>query len=193
MKYFTNVFRCVLLTFLSCGIYQAHALDVAGGEITTQMLDQRSGLDDSRYFIFDFSFVNQTGNKRDNWCQVETIIINNADCDSPGMGGTGSDPVWLKREMVATDYSGEVFCNLEDLGGDRKQLSYEYSDFGGPKITHRFILEGRKMVDYVGGFSKYSDITQQLESVNFIPLRADDHLGYKEVRLCQRFSLPGLK
>jgi len=187
-----------LLTFLVLflSVFAAHSFESARGSVTTQMQDNKYGLDSSRYFVFDFFYANQTGRQSDTVCSVEVLIINNADCRSRGMGMSETDPAWFKSEIFSTDTGHRISCDLQIVGGGRKQLVIEYLDFDGTTFNHRLLLEkdrfSRKVLDYVGSVSKYSDITQRLESASYVPLRADDFLGYKEIKMCSRLSLPGL-
>jgi hypothetical protein len=177
-------------------VFAAHSFESARGAVATQMQDDKHGVDGSRYFVFDFFYANQTGRQSDAICSVEVLVINNSDCDGRGMGMSETDPAWFKSELFSTDTGHKISCDLQVVGGGRKQLVIEYSDFDGTTFAHRLLLTkergARKVLDYVGSVSKYSDITQRLEAASYVPLKADDFLGYKEVKMCGRVSLPGL-
>ncbi len=167
--------------------------------VTTQM-SQNGSIDRNRFIIFDFSYSN---GKRDKaapgYCWVSTIIINNANCASEEMIGSGKS-FWLKSEFSSRETHGDDFiCKYTDINESTGVLTVEEPKDFGEKIIHKLAVTQRKygnvssraVVDYSGALNKFSTATGKLESINYIAVKGKNSRGWTGENLgCKRIALP---
>ncbi len=162
---------------------------VVQAEITVRSV--RGGqVDANRYFIHKFNYSPLA-----QYCSVDTLIVANTQCTNKSIDSIRG--FWLQHEHASKEYSGGKFsCALRRLSKERWELVFDIPvDLSG-RISHRLVLKDepillRQVLDYSGNLSKYSNVTNRLESANFVPISQNSPTGFSSVELgCSRMIAP---
>jgi len=161
-------------------------------QITTQMIEDGK-VNGNKLFIFYFEY-----SPLSRYCSVDSITVNNTQCSRDALGsGKG---FWLKPEHASKEYSGEQFkCRLTQQGTDMWEFVVEDPVDVSGKLIHRVLLRNesrilREIVDYTGQLSKYSNITNRLESVSYRAISRKSEIPWDALDLgCNKMISPVLK
>jgi hypothetical protein len=178
--------------FILCLGTACHAFaEIPGAQAEVTVRSVQGGqVDVSRYFILKFNYSPLA-----QYCSVDTLIIANTQCTNRSIDSIRG--FWLQHEHASKEYSGSRFsCALKRLSKDRWELVFDIPvDLSG-KISHRLVLRDapvllRQVLDYSGNLSKYSNVTDRLESASFVVISQGSMTGFSSVELgCSRMIAP---
>lgn len=153
----------IILGILLCSSL-AHGAGPDEWESINLILQQKdkNGIDESRLFISEFSYFGE------NDCLIETVVVGNLNCPKGGR-------MFLGSEFSSWDYD-KLECSKQNLSDDRRLITMTKPlGLKRGQIEHKFVLTGetfRNVVEqYTGTLNKYSSITDELITAEFIPVK----------------------
>jgi hypothetical protein len=186
MGFHTTILVLLLASVPTLSAAQSRNKLYVNTSVATQMV-QDGQADKDRLFIFYFTYLDN------GYCDVQSITFNNLSCSEKSATAlTPNRGLWPNPGFCNKSFCGDGFvCSAQNISDKRVELTVKVPVDVTGELTHRVLVESGRVIDYAGTLSKYSDITDRIETAHYAPLRSKSFNPFEDVELgCAKMTVP---